>query len=341
MLNPGGGWASKLWPAERFGELAQGLRALGLPSLVSWGPGEEALADRVVAASGGAAVRSFPTSLLDYVELARRARLVVAADTGPLHLACAVGTPVVALFGPTDPVRNGPFAPDDVVLRRMPGLRALLQPDLRAPRGRHGRDRDGGGPGRGREAPRHGPEGGFACPLGTASPRAGRSACWWSPSLGPPPRPSRSASPSPSSARGSASGPPGTSRRRRALATGGPYAHSRNPLYVGSLLLALGVAVACASPWVVLAVAAYFLAFYPSVMREEAAFLAQKFPEEHAAWASGVPLFWPRPTPGGPRTSRFDWARVRVNREWRTAAALPPLAALLLALPHLRRVLGL
>ena len=120
VLNPGGGWASKLWPAERFGELAKGLHRLGLRPLVSWGPGEEGLADRVVAASGGAAVRSFPTTLLDYVEIARRARLVVAADTGPLHLACAVGTPVVALFGPTDPARNGPFAPEDVVVRRTP-----------------------------------------------------------------------------------------------------------------------------------------------------------------------------------------------------------------------------
>ena len=120
VLNPGGGWASKLWPAERFGELARGLAALGLPSLVSHGPGEEALADRVVAASGGAAVRSFPTSLVDFIELARRARLVVAADTGPLHLACAVGTPAVALFGPTDPARNGPFAPQDAVVRRKP-----------------------------------------------------------------------------------------------------------------------------------------------------------------------------------------------------------------------------
>lgn len=120
VLNPGGGWASKLWPPERFGELARGIRALGLSPLVSWGPGEEGLADRVVAASAGAAVRTFPTSLLDYVELARRSRLVVAADTGPLHLACAVGTPVVALFGPTDPARNGPFAPDDVVIRRAP-----------------------------------------------------------------------------------------------------------------------------------------------------------------------------------------------------------------------------
>jgi heptosyltransferase-1 len=120
VLNPGGGWAGKLWPAERFGELAKGLRTLGLRALVSWGPGEEGLADRVVAASGGACVRCFPTTLLDYVEIARRARLVVAADTGPLHLACAVGTPVVALFGPTDPARNGPFAPGDVVVRRTP-----------------------------------------------------------------------------------------------------------------------------------------------------------------------------------------------------------------------------
>jgi protein-S-isoprenylcysteine O-methyltransferase Ste14 len=129
--------------------------------------------------------------------------------------------------------------------------------------------------------------------------------------------------------------------KTRSLATGGPYAHSRNPLYAGSLLMVLGVAIACASPWVVLAVAVYFLAFYPSVMTEEGAFLAKKFPEEHAAWAAGVPLFWPRLTPGGPRSSRFDQARVRTNREWRTAAALPLLAALLLALPHLRRALGL
>lgn len=118
--------------------------------------------------------------------------------------------------------------------------------------------------------------------------------------------------------------------KTKRLATGGPYAHSRNPLYVGSVLLALGVAVACASPWVVLAVAAYFAAFYPAVMREEEAFLAAKF-EEHAEWARAVPLFWPRALPAGPRSSRFEWARVRTNREWRTAAALPLLAALLYA----------
>jgi ADP-heptose:LPS heptosyltransferase len=120
ILNPGGGWASKLWPAERFGEVARGLQAQGLASIVTWGPGEEGLAEKVVAASDGAARRSFPTSLLDYVELARRARVVVAADTGTLHLACAVRTPVVALFGPTDPARNGPFDSADVVVRRVP-----------------------------------------------------------------------------------------------------------------------------------------------------------------------------------------------------------------------------
>jgi ADP-heptose:LPS heptosyltransferase len=120
VLNPGGGWPSKLWPAEFFGRLAIGLRDRGLASLVSWGPGEEKLADRVVAASGGAARRAFPTTLLDYVELARRARLVVAADTGPLHLACAGGAPVVGIFGPTDPARNGPWSAADVTVRRRP-----------------------------------------------------------------------------------------------------------------------------------------------------------------------------------------------------------------------------
>jgi protein-S-isoprenylcysteine O-methyltransferase Ste14 len=119
--------------------------------------------------------------------------------------------------------------------------------------------------------------------------------------------------------------------KTKALATGGPYAHTRNPLYVGSLLMALGAAVAAASPWVALAVALYLLAFYPSVVREEADFLADKFGRDYAAWARDVPLFLPRVTPAGPRASRFDWARVRANREWRTAISLPVIIFLLLA----------
>jgi protein-S-isoprenylcysteine O-methyltransferase Ste14 len=125
--------------------------------------------------------------------------------------------------------------------------------------------------------------------------------------------------------------------KTKTLATGGPYAHSRHPLYVGSVLLALGVGVASASVWVVLAVVVYFLAFFPAVMREESAFLAQKFPEEYAAWAAEVPAFWPRLTPGGPRTSRFEWSRVGRNREWRTAVAVLAITVLI----YVRQLFGL
>jgi ADP-heptose:LPS heptosyltransferase len=120
ILNPGGGWASKVWPPEAFAALARILAGDGLTPLVTHGPGEEGLADRIVAAAAGAARKCFATTLREYVELARRARLLVAADTGPLHIACAVGTPVVALFGPTDPARNGPFRAEDRVVRRVP-----------------------------------------------------------------------------------------------------------------------------------------------------------------------------------------------------------------------------
>ena len=120
VLNPAGGWANKLWPAERFGALAASVREHGLTPVVTWGPGEESMADRVVAASGGAVVKCFATTLLDLVALLRRAKLLVAADTGPLHIACAVGTPVVGLYGPTDPTRNGPFSAVDEVVRHVP-----------------------------------------------------------------------------------------------------------------------------------------------------------------------------------------------------------------------------
>jgi protein-S-isoprenylcysteine O-methyltransferase Ste14 len=119
--------------------------------------------------------------------------------------------------------------------------------------------------------------------------------------------------------------------KTRALATGGPYAHTRNPLYLGSLVIAIGVAVAAARAWAALAVLAYLAAFYPSAMREEGAFLRARFREGYAAWAEAVPLFLPRPRPAGPRATYFEWERVRRNREWRTALALPALAALLWA----------
>ena len=119
LLNPGAAWPNKRWPAERFGKVASALRARhGLASVVSWGPGEEGLARAVAAASDGAALSAPPTRVADLLAFAAEARLVVSGDTGPLHLAAAVGTPIVALFGPTDPDRNGPWADADVSLSR-------------------------------------------------------------------------------------------------------------------------------------------------------------------------------------------------------------------------------
>lgn len=119
VVNPGAAWPNKRWPADRFGELATFLKEVrGLTPVVVWGPSEELLARAVVAASGGAAQLAPPTRLADLVEICRSASLVVSGDTGPLHIAAAVGTPIVSIFGPTDPARNGPWSPDDVAVSR-------------------------------------------------------------------------------------------------------------------------------------------------------------------------------------------------------------------------------
>ncbi len=116
ILNPGAGWGAKCWPAERYAAVARALAGWGLSSLINCGPGEEALAMEVEQASAGAA-QPIPCSLTELIELTRHARIFVGGDTGPMHLAAALGVPVVALFGPTDPSRNGPFATPNVVLR--------------------------------------------------------------------------------------------------------------------------------------------------------------------------------------------------------------------------------
>lgn len=114
LLNPGAAWENKRWPVEHFGTLARRLADRhGLVSVITWGPGERARADAVAASAGGVAVVSPPTSLADILALARAATLCVSGDTGPLHLAASVGTPLVGLFGPTRPERNGPWVAAD------------------------------------------------------------------------------------------------------------------------------------------------------------------------------------------------------------------------------------
>lgn len=119
VLNPGAAWPNKRWPPDRFGALAATLRdRTGLTSMITWGPSERDLADAIVAASSGAAVLAPPTSVADLAVLLRDAALVVAGDTGPLHIAAAMGTPLVGLYGPTWPERNGPWHAADVVISR-------------------------------------------------------------------------------------------------------------------------------------------------------------------------------------------------------------------------------
>lgn len=118
VLSPGGGWRSKCWPAERFGALCQRIRdEIKLPCVINYGPGEEALAGQVLAASGAAKPAAYDGELGPLMALLGDAKCIVGGDTGPLHLAVALGTPAVALFGPTDPARNGPYPPGDLVLR--------------------------------------------------------------------------------------------------------------------------------------------------------------------------------------------------------------------------------
>lgn len=119
LLNPGAAWPNKRWPADRLGRLANALRdRYGLTSIALWGEGERPLADEVVAKAGGAAIVSPPASIADLVALSRGAALVVSGDTGPTHVAGAVGAPLVGIFGPTRPSRNFPWSADDVVVSR-------------------------------------------------------------------------------------------------------------------------------------------------------------------------------------------------------------------------------
>jgi heptosyltransferase I len=116
LIAPSAGWGAKQWPTERYGLVAGALVEAGFAVLVNAGSADDARARAVVEASGGQAV-AVPGSMAQLIALVRRASLVMAGDTGPLHMAAALGRPVVAIFGPTDPVRNGPYGTAAYVLR--------------------------------------------------------------------------------------------------------------------------------------------------------------------------------------------------------------------------------
>jgi len=110
VLNPGGGWITKNWDPANYSQLHLRIRrATRLQSVLTWGPGEEELVEQIFGFCGPDPPVTFPTTVPQFIALVRRARLFVGGDTGPMHLAAACDTPIVGIFGPTDPLRNGPF----------------------------------------------------------------------------------------------------------------------------------------------------------------------------------------------------------------------------------------
>ena len=119
VINPGAAWPNKRWPPDSFAAVALFIHATyGWTPVVMWGPGEQGIAQAICDATGGIARCAPPTKLADLVAIARAAKLFVSGDTGPLHIAGATGTPIVALFGPTSPARNGPWDHRDVSISR-------------------------------------------------------------------------------------------------------------------------------------------------------------------------------------------------------------------------------
>jgi heptosyltransferase-1 len=116
LLHPGAGWGAKRWPAERYGAVAAALARRGYSGVVNRAPGEEALAADVARSSGGAA-QDIATDMGELIAMTRRCALAIGGDTGPAHLACALGKPIVGIYGPTDPARNGPWGVPFRVLR--------------------------------------------------------------------------------------------------------------------------------------------------------------------------------------------------------------------------------
>jgi len=117
IINPGGGWRSKCWSPENYVRLIQQLSSTRQEQILLTGsPWEEPLIGEILQNAGARRAGYLPTTIVQFIALAKSARLFIGGDTGPLHLAAAVGTPIVGIYGPTDPVRNGPFSADDIAL---------------------------------------------------------------------------------------------------------------------------------------------------------------------------------------------------------------------------------
>ena len=140
VLNPGGGWQSKLWHARTN---TANSAPLSLPSIahlravVTYGPGEEAMAQEILAAASAgpqaqaqaqATAFAIPLALGPLLAVLQKAKFVVSADTGPLHLASALEAPSIGLFGPTDPARNGAYSRDDINVRNLRGAADHVRP---------------------------------------------------------------------------------------------------------------------------------------------------------------------------------------------------------------------
>jgi lipopolysaccharide heptosyltransferase I len=117
-INPGASWPSKRWMPERYARVADRLvKEHGTRILIFWGPGERPLADRIARSMSEKAVIAPETDLKQLTALIKRCRLLVTGDTGPLHIAAALGVPTVSLFGPSDPARNGPYGHGHAIVR--------------------------------------------------------------------------------------------------------------------------------------------------------------------------------------------------------------------------------
>ncbi|MCG3179159.1 MAG: Lipopolysaccharide heptosyltransferase 1 [Phycisphaerae bacterium] len=130
-LAPGASYGSKRWPAERFAALADHLADRhGIGSVLIGAPGERTVCEAVrSAARCGPADLSGATSVAVMIALLERAAVVVSNDSGPMHIAAALGRPLVAIFGPTDPARTGPWGRPDSVVRAVDDARHHFRHD--------------------------------------------------------------------------------------------------------------------------------------------------------------------------------------------------------------------